>query len=108
MRILASILACASVLALALLLAWPTVSPQPFPLPGWRNAVPGPGLKVLAVAAFGFAVWVIAFWDHARQHPLLFALVATAFFLYSALFVSVAVGMCFAGLGVMVRSKQVN
>lgn len=105
MRLLTSLLACASALVLALLIAWPSISSQPFPLPGYRNAVAGIALSALTVAAFAFAVWATVFWDHARRHQWLFALAAMACFLFAALFVSVPVGMGFAVLSILVRSK---
>lgn len=105
MRLLTSVLACVSALLLALLATWPALSSQPFPLPGYRNAVAGLALNILTVAAFGYAAWTAAFWDHARQHQWLFALTAMACFLYAAIFVSVPVGLGFAVLSILVRSK---
>ena len=105
MRVYASLLACGIAMVLALLVAWPAISLLPFPIPGYRNATAGLALNLLAMAAVGFAVWIAVFWDHARRHQLLFALVATACFIYSALFVSISVGIVFSMLAVLVRSK---
>lgn len=105
MRIWVSLLACASAMVLALLVSWPSVSLQTFPVPGYRNAVAGSALNLLAAAAVGFAVWVAAFWEHARRHQWLFVPAAMACFLFAAIFVSVAVGMGFAVLSILVRSK---
>lgn len=105
MRILTSLLASANALVLALLVAWPSVSSQPFPLPGYRNAGVGAALVAMAVAAIVFAVWAAAFWEHTRKHQWPFALAAMACFLFAALFISVPVGMGFAVLSILVRSK---
>lgn len=105
MRLFVSLVACAHALLLALLVTWPSVSSRPFPLPGYRNVVAGPALYTLAVAALVFAVWMVAFWGHARTHQWLFALPAMACFLYAALFISVPVGLGFAVLSMLVRGK---
>lgn len=104
MRLWTSLLAWAGALVLALLVAWPLLSAQPFPVPGYRNAVAGPLLTALAVAAALIALWASLFWEHARRHHWLFAAVAMACFLIAALFVSVPVGVGFAMLSVLVRS----
>jgi hypothetical protein len=105
MRLLTSLLACASAMVLALLVAWPSLSPQPFPLPGYRNVGAGLALNALAAAAFGFAIWAAGFWGHARSHQWLFTIAAMLCFLFAAIFVSVPVGMGFAVLSMLVRSK---
>lgn len=105
MRVFASLIAWLSAAAVVLLAAWPSLSDQPFPLPAWGNAIRGPALTALAVATLGFAVWVSALWRHAREHQMVFAVLAMACFLCAALFVSVPVGIGFAALAVLVRSR---
>lgn len=105
MRILASLLAWASALVLALLVTWPGLSSQPFPLPGYRGVAAGTALDMLAVAALALAVWVSVFWQHVRRHPWPFVLIALVCFLVGAVYVSVPVGLGFALISMLVRSK---
>lgn len=104
-RPLASAAAILHALVTALVLAWPTLADGPFPIPGYRNAVPGPALWGLTVAALALAFWVTVFWAQTQQRPWWFVACAMLCFLVAAMLVSVPIGVGFAVLSVLVRSK---
>ncbi len=104
-RVLVTTAAVLHAVVVGLVLAWPHIAQEPFPIPGYRNAVPGMALALLAVAALVLAVWVTTCWAHTQQRPWWFVATSIVCFLVAALLVSVPVGVGFATLSVLVRNK---
>lgn len=104
-RIFAAVFAWWNTLVLSLVIAWPSISAEPFPLVGYQNIVVGPALMALTFIAVCLAISVTVFWSQVRRHQWIFVFISISCFLYAALAVKVAIGFGFAALSMLIRSR---